>query len=188
MSQTIFESPAQRRAREERQNRQRERDAPRLAELSNLKALYANLKKREAELSAIFDSLSLKSSIPDLIPLDLELNMIRRVLATAPAEVAASCRPPVQPGDTSMRALRHDRIKGWEREIARIEQHEIPGLENKLKVTPTRRELGKYPGDPDPHRRHYDFIREQIAAKRGRIEQCRALIVGVQGEIERSEK
>lgn len=155
-----------------REQRDREARRAQAEQLSGLRLIYAALKKRESELVGILSAMCLSSDIPKLIAADAELNMIRRVLETAPAEVRASYRAPVAAQGAP--EWEQERCRSLAAEVERIERHELPALEAKLDVIPTARELGMWVGHHDPREKHYNLINEQIAAKRARIVECRA--------------
>jgi hypothetical protein len=171
-----MESPHERDMRESRAARKHAEESARRVEHDRLLNAYTKLKERERSLERTVNAMCLTSDIQQLIAADGELNMIRRVLATSPEEIAAAYQPPMSPAQLQAQSESYRRAEvagGLAREADYIERHELPALEAKLNEIPTARELGAWAGFDDPRERHFQFIREQIAAKRARVAECR---------------
>jgi len=172
----------------ERSPREIEDERRRRVEREQLQARYAELKAREAELVGVFNSATLFADVKTLREAEGELSAVRFLLSRAPDETREAYRVPETRHERQQRDRRDNlaaTVAARRQEIERITKHELPGLELRLNGVPTQRDLAAWRGYDDSVGRHRQMLREQIAAKQARAEECRAEIEKAGAEIER---
>ncbi len=171
----------EKRRQSEREEQRRQRDL-----FEEQRARFTELDEEEARLVRFLASADWRTDHRERITARAELEGVRETINMLPEESRIGKRTsPLSPTEHRRQSDLSNNIQAWRSEIERITKHEIPGLEQKLEQIPSARDLGGWQNFADPSERHFNFLREQIAAKLARIEECEQLIAKVREELER---
>ncbi len=171
---------------EKRRQREREEGQRERALLEEQKARFTELAAEEERLVRFLASADWRTDHRERTQARAELEGVRETIAMLPGESR------VRKQTSSLSPIEHRRrsdlsngIRAWHGEIEYITRHEIPALEQKLGEIPSARDLAMWSNFADPAERHFNLLREQIAAKAGRVEECRRLIAQADDELGR---